>query len=200
MKLGEKIMYARKKAGMSQIDLADILGVSRQSISKWETNESNPDISKLTTIAKTLNVSTDWLLSEEDITQDEIRTEEEDNAFADQKQYPEWVDRLPKFAVGMVKKYGWLYGARTAVGGLFFTLFGIFTRIMSHNFIFGSSNSFDPFTGGFEYSYDPFAEVHQKAWSGFSAITGFAIAIGIVTTIFGVVLAVSLKNWGSKNE
>ncbi len=40
MKLGEKIMYARKRAGMSQIDLADALGVSRQSVSKWETGVS----------------------------------------------------------------------------------------------------------------------------------------------------------------
>jgi len=183
-------MYARKKAGLSQIDLAEILGVSRQSISKWETDESNPDISKLTTIAKTLTVSTDWLLSEEDVVQVESEAEEKGgHIFANQKQYPDWVDHLPKFTVGMVKKYGWLYGARTAVGGLIFTLFGIFTRFLLHSFIFGSSNSFDPF-----------AEIHQKAWSGFSAITGFAIVIGVATTIFGVVLAVSLKNWGSKDE
>ena len=40
MKLNEKIIYCRKKAGMSQIDLADALGVSRQSVSKWETGVS----------------------------------------------------------------------------------------------------------------------------------------------------------------
>ena len=40
MKLCDKIMQARKKAGMSQIDLADAMGVSRQSVSKWETGVS----------------------------------------------------------------------------------------------------------------------------------------------------------------
>lgn len=40
MKLGEKILSARKKAGLSQVDLADALGVSRQSVSKWETGVS----------------------------------------------------------------------------------------------------------------------------------------------------------------
>ncbi len=40
MKINEKIMTARKKAGMSQIDLADMMGVSRQSVSKWETGVS----------------------------------------------------------------------------------------------------------------------------------------------------------------
>ena len=47
MKLNEKIIYCRKKAGLSQLDLADLLGVSRQSVSKWETGESNPEITKI---------------------------------------------------------------------------------------------------------------------------------------------------------
>ena len=66
MKLCDKIMQARKKAGMSQIDLADAMGVSRQSVSKWETGEANPEISKLTQLARTLGVSVDWLLGRED--------------------------------------------------------------------------------------------------------------------------------------
>ena len=40
MKLSEKIICCRKKAGLSQLDLADLLGVSRQSVSKWETGGS----------------------------------------------------------------------------------------------------------------------------------------------------------------
>ena len=40
MNLSEKILYCRKKAGMSQLDLADALGVSRQAVSKWETGVS----------------------------------------------------------------------------------------------------------------------------------------------------------------
>ena len=70
MTLGEKITEARKKKGMSQIDLADAMSVSRQSVSKWETGESNPEISKLSQLAEVLDVSLDWLLSnDEDNTQ-----------------------------------------------------------------------------------------------------------------------------------
>ena len=65
MTLNEKIAYARKKSGLSQVDLADIMEVSRQSVSKWETGEANPEINKLSKLAEVLNVSVDWLLSED---------------------------------------------------------------------------------------------------------------------------------------
>lgn len=199
MKLNEKIIYYRKKTGMSQIDLADVMGVSRQTISKWETAESNPEINKLPALAKALNVSIDWLLSEEDIVEEtETETEESSQTIhIDSQQYPEWIEHLPKFALGMVKKYGWLYGAYTAAGGAFFALFGVFARVLSHNFIFGrNSNLLEPFSYG-SY-YDPFAEINQQAWTGFSAITGLAIAIGVGIMIYGIVIAIALKNWGDK--
>ena len=195
MKLNEKIIYSRKKAGMSQIDLADALGVSRQSVSKWETGESNPDITKLPALAKALGVSIDWLLSED----------AQEKAPA-----PDWVEHLPKSIVGLIKKFGWVYGVYIAIGGFVFTLFGIFARVLSHNFIFGGSQSFSPVTGGFSdivytMGSDPFypldgafSEINNQAWSGFSAITGFVIAIGVIITVFGVVLAVSLRKWGKK--
>lgn len=51
MKLSEKILYCRKKAGWSQEALADKLGVSRQAVSKWETGEAEPELSKLKLLA-----------------------------------------------------------------------------------------------------------------------------------------------------
>ena len=47
MSLGEKIREQRKQAGLSQEQLADILGVSRQSISKWESDIAYPETDKL---------------------------------------------------------------------------------------------------------------------------------------------------------
>ncbi len=44
MSLGNNLFEARKKAGLSQESVAEKLGVSRQTISKWETNETIPDI------------------------------------------------------------------------------------------------------------------------------------------------------------
>ena len=64
MKLPEKICYCRKKAGLSQEVLAEQLGVSRQAVSKWETGEATPEVSKLPLLAQIFHVSLDWLLSE----------------------------------------------------------------------------------------------------------------------------------------
>lgn len=62
MKLPEKILYCRKRAGLSQEELAGRLGVSRQAVSKWETGEAQPELSKLAPLAAELGVSVDWLL------------------------------------------------------------------------------------------------------------------------------------------
>ena len=197
MKLNEKIIYSRKKAGMSQIDLADALGVSRQSVSKWETGESNPDITKLPAIAKVLNVSIDWLLSDEDPMEDNSAATDTAEIQKDSA-YPEWVEHLPKLISDLIKKLGWIYGVYIAIGGFIFTLFGIFARVMAHNFIFGSSQSFNQLSGGYYETGNSFMDINNQAWSGFSAITGFVIFMGIAITLFGVVLAVSLKKWGHK--
>lgn len=64
MRLSEKIMELRKNSGWSQEELADRLGISRQSVSKWETGESMPDIDKIIRMSELWNVSTDYLLKE----------------------------------------------------------------------------------------------------------------------------------------
>ena len=65
MILADKIINLRKKAGWSQEELAEQLGVSRQSISKWEGAQSIPDKDKILQLSKTFNVSTDYLLKDE---------------------------------------------------------------------------------------------------------------------------------------
>ena len=62
MELGKKIFSLRKKAGLSQEKLADILKVSRQTISKWELGDTAPDIIESKEISKIFNVSLDELL------------------------------------------------------------------------------------------------------------------------------------------
>ncbi len=65
MKLHDKIYELRKKEGLSQEALAEKLGVSRQSVSKWETGEATPEVSKLLAISKLFGVTTDYLLDDE---------------------------------------------------------------------------------------------------------------------------------------
>ncbi len=67
--LGEKVKEFRKRAGLSQEQLADKLCVSRQAITKWENDRGIPDINNLQCIAKLFDVSIDSLVnSPKDIT------------------------------------------------------------------------------------------------------------------------------------
>lgn len=62
MKLGSNLFQARKKPGLSQETVAEKLGVSRQTISKWETDETIPDIYQSKKLAKLYNLTLDELI------------------------------------------------------------------------------------------------------------------------------------------
>lgn len=61
-KIGEKINSLRKENKMSQEKLAEKLGITRQSVSKWESGNTFPDIENIILLAKTFNITTDYLL------------------------------------------------------------------------------------------------------------------------------------------
>ncbi|MCL1928413.1 MAG: helix-turn-helix domain-containing protein [Treponema sp.] len=62
--LGETIYRLRKAKGMSQDELGKLVGVSNKAVSKWETYESNPDITLLPLLAQALGVTADELLTD----------------------------------------------------------------------------------------------------------------------------------------
>ena len=63
MELYEKLYELRRASGMSQEELAEKLGVSRQAVSKWESGATQPELSKLIELSKLYSVSVDELLS-----------------------------------------------------------------------------------------------------------------------------------------
>ena len=65
MILADKITALRKKAGWSQEELAEQLGVTRQSVSKWEGAQSVPDMDKVVQMSRLFGVTTDFLLKDE---------------------------------------------------------------------------------------------------------------------------------------
>ena len=65
MTFGEKLRETRKAAGFSQEELAEKLNVSRQAITKWESDTGLPDISNIMTISKLFSIPVDDLISEE---------------------------------------------------------------------------------------------------------------------------------------
>ena len=62
MSFGENLQTIRKKNQLSQEGLAEMLGVSRQAVSKWELGEGYPEVDKLLILSKKLNISLDSLL------------------------------------------------------------------------------------------------------------------------------------------
>lgn len=74
MILADKITNLRKKEGWSQEEFAERMGVSRQSISKWEGGRSTPDMNKILQMSELFGVSTDVLLKDDLTLEDEVTT------------------------------------------------------------------------------------------------------------------------------
>lgn len=64
MKMGEKITQRRKEIGMTQVELAEKMYVTRQTVSRWENNAVLPDLEKIPQLATLLGVTCDWLLTD----------------------------------------------------------------------------------------------------------------------------------------
>ena len=178
MKLNEKIILCRKKQGLSQSDLADLLNVSRQSVSKWETGEAKPDIDKLMTLSRVFDVSTDWLLDE--------NKNEEEKVVETNNDFPEWINKLPKSVGLMVKKYGWIYGVYASLGGFIFILFGYFVRKMAISFIGPSTDDFY------------INEISNSSLELFEIFSNLIIIIGVAVVVFNLGMAIILRIWGKK--
>lgn len=74
MTLGEKIAKQRKELNYTQEQLASILSVSRQSISKWESDIAYPETDKLIELGKLFDCSMDYLLKEEVLEKNGVQT------------------------------------------------------------------------------------------------------------------------------
>lgn len=186
MKLSEKIYSCRRKAGWSQEELAARLGVSRQAVSKWETGDAEPEVSKLRLLSQVFGVSIDWLLSEDGGEADSENTAAHGR--------PELSEQLPGIVGRLFRRYGYLAGVYVIVSGLGISLVGFLARYISKRmfsgFGFGSYGMFD---GSFGPSLDSFAVNNPVYIMG-----GAILVVGIVIVIAGVALAVYLKKQGRK--
>ena len=144
MKLNEKILYCRKKAGLSQEALAEELGVSRQAVSKWETGDAVPEIGKLVSLAKTFDVTTDWLLSEEE---PENHRETEYERF--EKAADDWMDAVPGVLGKLVRRFGWIAGVYIAICGGGLAGVGLIAKTMVNSVVNGFNNAANNMMSGF---------------------------------------------------
>ena len=196
MKLPEKIVYCRKKAGLSQEALAEQLAISRQSISKWETGDAVPEINKLLLLANAFGVTTDWLLRDDKPEE----TASEPLAVEAQPSGTAWVDAIPGVLGRLLRRYGWLFGVYLAAAGAGFTGIGALARYMVSRMF--SGGIWDMTGGGFSGDtmyFDQFGEQVNGAFSNMAAnnpvsIMGTVIMVlGIVMLISGIILAAVLK-------
>ena len=124
--LSEKIINLRKSHGWSQEELAERLNVSRQSVSKWESGASNPDLDKIVAMSTLFGVSTDYLLKdstaeEREPIRDFVREDDEDEEEREDKNFSE--EPLPTREVSAAEAEEYLAaiqkaGPRIALGVL----------------------------------------------------------------------------------
>ena len=190
MKLSEKILYYRKKAGLSQEELAGRVGVSRQAVSKWELGDAAPEVDKLRALAREFGVTVDELLSEEAPREPEQAPPPRHSPTAG------WLGR-------MVSRWGWLAGVYIALSGLGVALVGGLAR-------FAFSQMFqtvvgDYFSGTGWEAFLP-QETLEIPWGissmgqVFLTFATVILVVGLVITLAGAVLAVVLYRKGRKNR
>ena len=83
MTLGQKIKKLRTEKGLTQKDLADDIHVTFQTVSKWENDENEPDVSTIRELAKLFGCTLDYLLSEEEDIKTNIKENNEDEKIAE---------------------------------------------------------------------------------------------------------------------
>lgn len=221
MTLGESIYYYRKRAGLSQEELAQKVGVSRQAVSRWELGEASPETGKLMALAKALGITADRLLSGE--APEESAPEAVSGGEEKEASLSDW-DRLPSFVARLVRRHGWLAGVYIALQGLGVTLVGGIARF-AFGKMFRLADGFMGGPGGMDVTAtdalgNPISlppEVMEElfrqtgAASGFSGegmasgmgeiflgITAAIMVLGILTMVAGGILAAVLYRKGRK--
>jgi transcriptional regulator with XRE-family HTH domain len=194
MKLHEKIYYCRKKAGYSQEEMADKLGVSRQAVSKWETGEAVPELAKFSAIAKLFNVTTDWLLKDDDSEPEAPETERSESA-------PRVADEISDGVMSIISKmwraYGWLIGIIMMIGGAGMFLVASVGMVAFVNMGKTAENMFGMYDGGF--GYGGYTDVVGNMTSTVSGVPVVGMVIGALVFAAGLVFfIVHRKKYGKK--
>ena len=120
MNIADRLKELRKKAGYSQEQLAEMLNISRQAVSKWESAQGNPDIENLIKLTEIYNVSADYILSGQE--KEEVPEPPEPHHTETRQMYPEIRKALCIMAIIM---------ATALSGALFIALLSLITRYLS---------------------------------------------------------------------
>ena len=114
MTFSEKLMDLRRKSGMSQEQLADRLGVTRQSVSKWESGTAMPELVKLISLSDIFGVSVDYLVKDRLDSPEEAERGGDDLSARQADRLEKKVDELTRYVKGKVYRYD----SKTRIFGL----------------------------------------------------------------------------------
>lgn len=177
MKLHEKICCYRKKCGLSQEALAEKIGVSRQAVSKWETGDALPEVTKLKTLAELFGVTVDFLLSEDE-TEYKVPTEEPSYKGSFIDRYLDAMDELPDKIFAFIKKHSRIFC-------ILLIIFGIYTTVMR---VIGCITAFT--------TASQFSNIGMGGMAVPAVLSSvISVFIGIAIIAVGIIL---LKKYGKK--
>ena len=191
MQLHEKIFRCRRQLGLSQEELAERIGVTRQAVSKWEQGISTPELDSLVALAKIFGVTTDYLLSD---------AEQMPKTQQPSGEKQDWLDRLPGVLQRGFRRYGWLLGVRLAVAGGLFAGLGALGKAMAES-MSSTMNGFVDVFEGFPMT-DPFQQQMKQmiANEPVSILCSVLMIFGLVLMTAGIVLAIWLKKKSKKES
>lgn len=175
MTLGERIRWHRGRKGLSQEALAEQVGVSRQAVSKWETDAAAPELDKLVALARAFGITTDQLLTEE------IPKEETE------REAPPLEDRLDHAAGWLgrqIRRWSWL-------SGVYLTLWGMGTALIGTLAYAGFKRVLFPM--GLQDSVVLEMLDLEPSYTFPLTFAKIIIGIGVAVVIAGVILTVYLR-------
>ena len=192
MTLSEKIAYCRRRNGLSQEELAEKIGVSRQAVSKWETGEAQPEIGKLRQLSDAFGVSTDWLLSEEEPVEPKQAPVQNTASEA---------EKLPGILGKLFRRFGWLAGVYTIVAGTLISIVGLAAILISNAMLNGFHESASQMYGMYD-GFGSMASVMESATpiNPVAIIGTIVLVFGVLVLIFGIVLTVLLLRLRKKAQ
>lgn len=101
MNLADKLVYLRKKQGLSQLKLAEMMNVSRQAVSRWETGIAVPSAENLKYLGNLYNVSLDYLFNDgaDELEENEKATDEIEDEIASTSDYGKEYSKMGNWAL-----------------------------------------------------------------------------------------------------
>ena len=166
MKFGDKLITLRKKKGLSQEELAEKLGVSRQSVSKWESNNTYPETDKIVQICNIFECTMDDLINDNitDVESIERKSKNNINVMVDS-----FLDFITK-TINMFSRMKFTSGFKCVIEMIIIALIMLVLGYLFVGFSEGVLSGFYPFEKGMEIFNGIIKSVLMLIWTIISFI------------------------------